>query len=92
MPHSVSPEPSEDVAMADVVEDFSEKPHSDPVELTPPAPDAVNDSSDRENRKSLEDMFDDDSDGDDEFPSSTPPTHADDNSQQETLVASYVSI
>jgi len=83
MPHSVSPDPSDDVAMTGLTEDYSGKPQSDP----PAVADTLIDGSDKENRNSLEDMFDDDSDGDDEFPSSAPPAHGDDNSQQETLVA-----
>lgn len=86
MPHSVSPEPSNDVAMTGVTEDCFEKPQSDPDDLAPAVVDAVNDGSDKENRKSLEDMFDDDSDDDDEFPSSAPSEHGNSNSQQETLV------
>jgi len=88
MPHSVSSEPSEDTAMADISEDCSGKPQNDPDVLAITAADAVHDSFDKENPNSLEDMFDDDSDGDDEFPSSAPPAHEEDNSQQETLVAS----
>ena len=87
MPHSVSPEPSRDVTMTGVAEDSPGNPQSDPDALALAVADAVNDGSDKENRKCLEDMFDDDSDDDDEFSSSAPPANGDDHSQQERLVA-----
>ena len=89
MPHSVSSEPSEDVAMADIADDCSGKTQNDPA---PTTADEVHESSDKENRNNLEDMFDDDSDDDDEFPSSAPSAHGDDNSQQERLVTSTRSM
>ena len=88
MPHSVSPEPSRDVAMTGVAEDSPGNPQSDPPALALAVADAVNDSSDKENQKCLEDMFDDDSDDDNEFSSSAPPANGDDNSQQQRLVTS----
>lgn len=74
--------------MTGVAEDSPGNAQSDPDALALAVADAVNDGSDKENRKCLEDMFDDDSDDDDEFSSSAPPANGDDNSQQERLVAS----
>jgi len=71
--------------MADTAEDCSGNPQNDPDGLAPTTADAVHNSFDKENQNSLEDMFDDDSDGDDEFPSSA---LGDDNSQPEKLVSS----
>jgi hypothetical protein len=88
MPHSVSSDSSEDIAMADVAEDCSGKTQNDPGGLARETADEIHDTSDKENRNSLEDMFDDDSDDDDEFPSSAPAAHGDDNSQQERSAVS----
>jgi hypothetical protein len=88
MPHPVSSESSEDIAMSDVADDCSRKTQNDPNGLAPTTADEIHDTIDKDNRNSLEDMFDDDSDDDDEFPSSAPSAHGDDNSQQERSVVS----
>lgn len=80
MPHSVTPEPTEDAAMLDASQESPEGPSIDSDGPAPAVADMVMDGSDKENRKTLEDMFDDDSD-DDEFSSSAPQKPAEANSQ-----------
>lgn len=83
MPHSVTPEPIEDVIMEDASHENPEQSSPDSEGQAPAVEDAVNDGSDKENRKALEDMFNDDSD-DDEFSSSAPQRTAGTDSQEQT--------
>jgi len=85
MPHSVTPEPADDVAMADAPQESTERSSSDSEGPAPAVADAVNDGSDKENRKTLEDMFDDDTD-EDEFSSSLDQTTAGGDSQAQGCV------
>lgn len=68
--------------MEDAPQESPDISSSDSEGPAPAVVDAVNDGSDKENRRALEDMFDDDSD-DDQFSSSAPPKveHADSQDQ-----------
>lgn len=90
MPHSVTPEPAEDAPMADTPVETAASASSDSEGPTPEVVDAVMDGSDKENRRTLEDMFDDDTD-DDQFASSPQQKAAAQSDSQDRYDSSYGS-
>lgn len=71
--------------MEDAPQQSPERSSSDSEGSAPAVADPVGDGSDKENRRTLEDMFNDDSD-DDEFSSSPPQKSEPADSQEQTYV------